>query len=61
MTEEVGDSVTTAADGGAPHGLAWTGGAGALRTGWKRIGVGVCASGDVRGGAALQIEGRLAL
>ena len=48
-------------DGGADHGLAWTGGAGALRTGWKRIGVGVCASGDVRGGAPLQVEGRLAL
>ena len=43
------------------HGLAWTRGAGALRTGWKRIGVGVCASGDVRGGAPVQAEGRLAL
>ena len=48
-------------DGGADHGLAWTGGAGALRTGWKRIGVGIYASGDVRGGAPLQVEGRLAL
>ena len=50
-----------AADGGGPHGLAWTGGAGALRTGWKRIGVGVYASVDVRGGARWQVEGRLAL
>ena len=48
-------------DGGGPHGIAWTGGAGALRTGWKRIGVGVCASDDVRSGAGLQVEGRLAL
>ena len=48
-------------DGGVDHGLAWTGGAGALRTGWKRIGVGVCASGDVRGGASLKGEGRQAL
>ena len=61
MTEEVGDSVTTAVDGGAPHGLAWTRGVGALRTRWKRIEVGVCASGDVRGGAVLQVDGRLAL
>ena len=44
-----------------PHGLAWTGGAGALRTGWKRIGVGIYASGDVRGGAPLQVDGRMAL
>ena len=48
-------------DGGADHGLAWTGGAGALRTGWKRIGVGIYASGDVRGGAPLQVDGRMAL
>ena len=48
-------------DGGAPHGLAWTEGAGALRTGWKLIGVGVLTRDDVRGGAGLQVEGRLAL
>ena len=48
-------------DGCGPHGLAWTGGAGALRTGWKRIGVGVYASVDVRGGARFQVEDRLAL
>ena len=48
-------------DGGADHGLAWTGGAGALRTGWKLIGVGVLTRDDVRGGAGLQVEGRLAL
>ena len=54
-------SEEAADDGGAPHGLAWTGGAGALRTGWKRIGVGIYASGDVRGGAPLQVDGRMAL
>ena len=55
------DSAKKQDDGGGPHGLAWTGGPGALRTGWKLIGMGVYASGDVRGGATLQVEGRLAL
>ena len=39
-----------------PHGLAWTGGAGALRTRWKLIGVGVYASGDVRGEPCSKIQ-----
>ena len=56
-----GQHQEVAADGAGPHGLAWTGGAGALRTGWKRIGVGVCACGKVRGGASLKVEGKLAL
>ena len=51
----------SAHDGGAPHGLAWTGGAGALGTGWKLVGVGVLTRDDVRGGAGLQVEGTLAL
>ena len=54
-------SEEAAIDGGAPHGLAWTEGAGALRTGWKLIGVRLLTSGDVRGGAGLQAQGRLAL
>ena len=57
---EGGDSVDSAkkqlAMVVAPMGSHGRGGAGALRTGWKLIGVGVCASGDVRGGAGLQVE-----
>ena len=55
------DSAKKQDDGGGPHGLAWTGGAGALRTGWKLIGMGILMCGDARGGASLQAEGRLAL
>ena len=43
-------------DGGEPHGLAWKWGAGALRTGWKLIGVAVYASGDVRGEPCSKIQ-----
>ena len=48
-------------DDAGPHGLAWTRGAGALRTGWKRIGVTTHACGKVRGVSCFKTEGRLAL
>ena len=44
-------------DDGALQQLAWTRGAGALRTRWKLIGMGRRMCGKVRGGASLKVEG----
>ena len=52
-----GQSGAAAADDGALYQLAWTRGAGALRTRWKLIGVGRRMCGKVRGGASVKVEG----